>query len=138
METTNDRSAFSLIKFILFSCRKLDGLFLVIAPLSTLRNWLNEINRFCPSLNAFIMHGSKNDRPPLLKKLRSQSGWDVCITSYEQCRSEIGKFKRIEWKYVVLDEGHKIKNADTQTNKAMHSIKSDHRLLLTGTPLQVR
>lgn len=83
------------------------------------------------------MYGSRVDRPSLLKKLKNEDDWDVCITTYEMCKLEIHSFRKLRWNYVVLDEGHKIKNEKTKVNQALHSIKTDHRLLLTGTPLQV-
>ena len=84
------------------------------------------------------MYAAKKDRPKLLRKLKFEHDWDVCVTSYEQCKMEIHSFRRVAWKYVILDEGHKIKNEKTEISKAIHSIKTDGRLLLTGTPLQVK
>lgn len=118
--------------------RKTNGPFLVIAPLSVLQNWLNEVQLFCPSLRAFVLHGNKKDRSKLLEKLRKPKEWDLCITSYDIVKIEVGKLSKLNWKYVVLDEGHKIKNEHTKVNYAVTSIKSKQRLLLTGTPLQVQ
>ncbi|XP_055296600.1 chromatin-remodeling complex ATPase chain Iswi-like [Sitodiplosis mosellana] len=116
--------------------KKVDGPFLVIAPLSTLQNWLNEAQRFCPSLRAFVLHAYKKDRPKLLKRLKEPEDWDLCITSYDIALKEYHKFRKPKWQYVVLDEGHKIKNEKSKMNEALHAIKSNHRLMLTGTPLQ--
>lgn len=119
--------------------RKKRGPFLVVAPLSTLPNWLKEANRFCPSLDAFILYGRKDFRTELVNRLKNKvPHWDLCITNYETCRSMPRMFQRINWNFVVLDEGHKIKNEKTQTHKFISNIKSNHRLILTGTPLNVR
>lgn len=110
----------------------------MVAPLSTLPNWLAEVQRFCPSIEAFILYGRQEVRGELLTRLRNgRPRWDLCITSYETCRVEVHKFARIRWSYVALDEGHKIKNEKALVSKAMRSIKTKHRLMLTGTPLNV-
>lgn len=119
-------------------CRKINGPFLVIAPLSTLQNWMNEVERFCPSLRAFKLYARKPDKTKLLKKLENPKEWDVCITSYEiALLHDVHKFRKLNWEYIALDEGHKIKNEQTKMNGAANMLKSEHRLLLTGTPLQV-
>ena len=109
----------------------------MIAPLSLLQNWLNESQRFCPSLRAFVLHANKTDRPRLMKKLKEPEEWDLCITSYDIAVMEFHKFRKPQWQYVVLDEGHKIKNENTKMSEALRAIESKHRLILTGTPLQV-
>ncbi|CAM9637039.1 unnamed protein product, partial [Chrysoparadoxa australica] len=63
----------------------------------------------------------------------------VCITSYGLVASNPTLFapeKYPEWSYVMLDEGHKIKNPSTATSKGVHSVPAEHRLLITGTPIQ--
>lgn len=118
--------------------RKVKGKFLVVAPLSTLQNWLNEANRFCPSINAFILHGTKDVRGALLNRLKTNDPqWDLCIASYETCRKVVGPLTRIKWTIIVLDEGHKMKNEKSQIHKALQTIESNSRLILTGTPLNV-
>lgn len=66
-----------------------------------------------------------------------EDGIDLIITTYESFKSEESWFKRaFVWSYVVLDEGHKIKNDLSQVSKALHGLKAEYRLILTGTPLQ--
>lgn len=84
-----------------------------------------------------MLHAYKEDRPKLLKRLKKPEEWDLCITSYDIAAKEFHKFRKPKWQYVVLDEGHKIKNEKTKMNEALRAIKSKHRLMLTGTPLQV-
>jgi SWI/SNF-related matrix-associated actin-dependent regulator of chromatin subfamily A member 5 len=65
------------------------------------------------------------------------NGYDIIVTSYETFTSEQGWFKRaFVWRYVVLDEGHKIKNELSNVSKALHGLSAEHALLLSGTPLQ--
>lgn len=64
----------------------------MLVPLSTLGNWMNEFDRFCPSIRTFRLHGTKEERELMLKKLRrgSNQEWDVLITTYEMARSRKG------------------------------------------------
>lgn len=65
------------------------------------------------------------------------TGFDVLITTYEVFVAESGWFKQaFVWRYVILDEGHKIKNEKSNVSQALQSLKAEHRLLLTGTPMQ--
>lgn len=117
-------------------CRKINGPHLIVVPNSTLRNWLNEINRFCPSLNGLILIGDKDARSEVFGQMK-QTDWDICITSYEMVLLEKYRLGRYNWKYVVIDEAHRIKNENTKLSKALRTFRSKNRLLLTGTPLQV-
>jgi SNF2 family DNA or RNA helicase len=60
----------------------------------------------------------------------------IVITSYETLRLEIKTFKKINWFYLILDEGHKIKNPSAQITEACKSIHASNRIIITGTPLQ--
>lgn len=111
---------------------------MIIAPNSTLQNWLNEINRFCPSLRGLILIGDKIARADTLNRLKRRKHWDVCITSYEMVLIERSTLKGLKWQYIVIDEAHRIKNENTKLSKTLRQFTSENRLLLTGTPLQVR
>ena len=72
--------------------------------------------------------------------LSDVDGFDVVVTTYEMASSANMKTMlchRIHWRYLVLDEGHRIKNERTQLYERMFLIKAQRKLLLTGTPLQV-
>ncbi|XP_031616380.1 chromatin-remodeling complex ATPase chain Iswi-like [Contarinia nasturtii] len=115
---------------------KVNGPHLIVAPNSTLQNWMNEIQKFCPSLTGYILIGEKQSRSDILKKMKNSKKWNVCITSYEICLIEKGPLKRFHWKYVIVDEAHRIKNEQSKLSKALRTFNSVNRLLLTGTPLQ--
>lgn len=136
-QTNSSTHANFLFRFHLFR-RKNNGPHLIIAPNSTLQNWLNEINRFCPSLRGLILIGDKETRSQILERLKNRKKWDVCITSYEMVLIEKFTLKRLDWKYVVVDEAHRIKNENTKLSKTLRTFRTENRLLLTGTPLQVR
>ncbi|CAH9097386.1 unnamed protein product [Cuscuta epithymum] len=116
------------------------GPFLVIAPLSTLSNWLNEINRFTPSMNAIIYHGSKKERNEIIRKQMPRAigpKFPIVITSYEVAMSDARKYLRhYNWKYLVVDEGHRLKNSKCKLLKELKLLPVENKLLLTGTPLQ--
>ena len=63
-------------------------------------------------------------------------GWDVVVTSYEMILREKSVFKKFNWKYMVIDEAHRIKNEESKLSVVIREIKTANRLLLTGTPLQ--
>ena len=114
--------------------------FLVICPLSVLSSWMNEAKRWAPSLNIVRFHGPVKERDRLKQECRTagkDAKIDVMVTTYETFVSEQGWFKRAYvWRYCVLDEGHKIKNDQSDVSRALQSMSAEYRLLLTGTPLQ--
>lgn len=118
----------------------LPGPYLVIAPLSTLSNWLNEISRFVPSMNAIIYHGDKKAREEIRRKHMPKTigpNFPVVITSYEIALSDSRKFLRhYDWKYLVVDEGHRLKNTNCLLMRELRLLHVENKLLLTGTPLQ--
>jgi SNF2 family DNA or RNA helicase len=63
-------------------------------------------------------------------------GWDVVVTTYEMIIREKSVFKKFNWKYMVIDEAHRIKNEESKLSQVIREIKTSNRLLLTGTPLQ--
>jgi len=62
--------------------------------------------------------------------------WDVCVTSYEMCIREKSVFKKFNWRYLVIDEAHRIKNEKSKLSEILREFKTANRLLITGTPLQ--
>ena len=62
--------------------------------------------------------------------------WDVCVTSYEMLIKEKSVFKKFNWRYLVIDEAHRIKNEKSKLSEIVREFKTTNRLLLTGTPLQ--
>ncbi|XP_071036033.1 chromatin-remodeling complex ATPase chain Iswi isoform X2 [Parasteatoda tepidariorum] len=116
--------------------RNCDGPHMVIVPKSTLANWRNEFERWCPSLKAVCLIGDQNTRNVFIRDVLNPGDWDVCITSYEMIIREKGTLKRFNWRYIVIDEAHRIKNEKSKLSEFVREFKSTNRLLLTGTPLQ--
>ncbi|KAG7031245.1 ATP-dependent DNA helicase DDM1 [Cucurbita argyrosperma subsp. argyrosperma] len=114
----------------------LDGPYLVIAPLSTLSNWINEISRFVPTVTAIVYHGDKKQREEIRRKHMPRTigpKFPVVVTSYEIAMSDAKKFLRhYNWKYLVVDEvshlsdqatkGHRLKNSKCKLLKELNII----------------
>ena len=110
---------------------------LIVVPVSLMINWKNEINKWTPETIVKSFYGSKSERERNLKSIQSCGG--VCLTTYGTVLSNIDLLNdsnRHKWDYVILDEGHKIKNPSRKITKALAAVQSRHRLILTGTPIQ--
>lgn len=106
---------------------------LVVCPPTLSGHWAQEIKAYAPFLTVAAYVGAPAER----KTLRSGLGQtDIVITSYDVCRNDIEVLEALNWNYVVLDEGHLIKNPRTKISMAVKKLGSNHRLILTGTPIQ--
>ena len=104
---------------------------------------MREFKKWCPAIRAVRMGGTKEERihferEYLPKDHAGKFKWDVLVTSYEGMLKERSKLAKIKWRYLIIDEAHRIKNENSSLSKAVRTIDVDHRLLITGTPLQVR
>jgi SNF2 family DNA or RNA helicase len=104
---------------------------LVVSPVSVMPNWINEVNRFAPSINVKTLRNT--DRAATLASLEPG---DLLIISYGLLLSEEEAITSKQWATVALDEAHTIKNFNTKTSKAAMSLQADFRMILTGTPIQ--
>mmetsp|Transcript_41985 Transcript_41985/g.48502 ORF Transcript_41985/g.48502 Transcript_41985/m.48502 type:complete len:1161 (+) Transcript_41985:146-3628(+) len=122
--------------------RGVRGPHIVIVPKSVVGNWIREFKKWCPSIRAIRMGGTKDERIQFQKehlpvdKVTGKHNWDVLVTSYEGMLKECSKLGKINWKYLIIDEAHRIKNENSSLSKAVRKINTGHRLLITGTPLQ--
>jgi len=120
----------------------IDGPHLILVPKSTLSNWMNEFARFCPSMRVVRFHGPREEREDFVRdvlhpsKKQNERSWDVCVTTYEICNLEKTALSKIAWRYLIIDEAHRLKNEDSQFAQIVRMMNTQHRLLLTGTPLQ--
>lgn len=101
---------------------------LVVVPTSLLTNWQKEIQRFAPSLEAFVFHGAKRVL---------EENCDVLITTYGTIRNAKDALKQ-KWAIMVIDEAQNIKNTATQQTKLIKSIKADAYIGMSGTPVENR
>ncbi|XP_018899510.1 LOW QUALITY PROTEIN: chromatin-remodeling complex ATPase chain Iswi [Bemisia tabaci] len=116
--------------------RNISGPHMVIVPKSTLMNWMNEFKKWCPSLKAVCLIGDQEARNNFIRDVLMPGDWDVCVTSYEMIIREKSTLKKFNWRYMVIDEAHRIKNEKSKLSEIVREFKTTNRLLLTGTPLQ--
>ncbi|GAA5936334.1 DNA-binding ATPase [Sporobolomyces koalae] len=106
---------------------------LIICPPTLTGHWKQEINTYAKALRCVIYTGPRADRERLVKNFRN---YDAVITSYDIARNDVEILSPVDWHYLILDEGHIIKNGKTKLTKAVKSLKAIHRLILSGTPIQ--
>ncbi|PGH30169.1 TATA-binding protein-associated factor [[Emmonsia] crescens] len=106
---------------------------LIICPPTLSGHWQQEIKQYAPFLSCLAYVGPPAERARLRDSLDSV---DVVITSYDICRNDSDAFMPLNWNYCVLDEGHLIKNPKAKITLAVKRLKSNHRLILSGTPIQ--
>jgi SWI/SNF-related matrix-associated actin-dependent regulator of chromatin subfamily A member 5 len=112
------------------------GPHMVLAPKSTMSNWIKEFRKWLPDHRIVYVGGSKEEREQQLKTEVQPDKFDVVITSFEIVCREKNHFKKFHWRYFVIDEAHRIKNEKSQLSMVVRELKTHSRLLLTGTPLQ--
>ncbi|PLB47204.1 hypothetical protein P170DRAFT_428415 [Aspergillus steynii IBT 23096] len=119
--------------------------FLVVCPLSVIKTWVSEIEKWTPGLAAIKFHGTAEEREKtkaLVRRAKNSkrgisSVVDIVIASYETLIADIVWFQRaFVWKYVVLDEGHRIKNGQSRRAQILGRVRAEFKLVLTGTPIQ--
>ncbi|EXJ88255.1 hypothetical protein A1O1_05185 [Capronia coronata CBS 617.96] len=116
------------------------GPHLVVVPAATLENWLKEFSRFCPTLNVEPYYSNNpNERVALRESLEdARDDINVIVTTYTLAKGkdDFPWLRNFGFDCTVYDEGHYLKNAESQVASKLVRIKSNFRLLLTGTPLQ--
>ncbi|XP_024995826.1 TATA-binding protein-associated factor BTAF1 isoform X6 [Cynara cardunculus var. scolymus] len=108
---------------------------LIICPSTLVGHWVYEIEKFIEAsvITTLQYVGSSQERVTL----RSQfPKYNVIITSYDVIRKDIDHMRQLLWNYCILDEGHIIKNAKSKITCAVKQLKAQHRLILSGTPIQ--
>jgi len=141
--------------------QRIQGPHLICVPKSTLSNWMNELKRWCPSLRVIKFHGSRDEREEMIenyftneaaahdgrrpdRQIMGASGeliddntdnprqWDVVVTTYEVANMERRTLHKFAWKYLIIDEAHRLKNDASMFSKTVRSFRTSNRLLLTG------
>ncbi|RZM27633.1 MAG: DEAD/DEAH box helicase, partial [Pedobacter sp.] len=104
---------------------------LIIMPTSLIYNWLNEAKKFTPKLKIHSHTGTARD-----KDISIFSRYDIVITTYGVTRVDIELLTMFYFNYIILDESQNIKNPSSKSFKAVKALKSRHRLILSGTPVE--
>ena len=122
--------------------QNITGPHLIIVPKSTLSNWMNELARWAPTLNAIKFHGDKPTREDIASTILEPGqrdedrDWHVVVTTYEVCNIEKKVLGKFAWSYLIIDEAHRLKNEASTFSKTVRQFETRYRILLTGTPLQ--
>lgn len=104
---------------------------LIVAPTSLMSNWRRETERFTPSLKVLVLHGS--ERHQHFEELKE---YHLILTTYPLIVRDEALYAECQFHYLILDEAQVIKNAKSKTAQAIFNLKSQHRLCLTGTPME--
>ncbi len=114
-----------------FDADRMDRPSLVVVPTSLIGNWQAEAKRFAPSLKVVVLHG-----PQRLQHFKNIPKAHLVITSYPLAVRDIATLGAQDWHYLILDEAQRIKNARSQAAVSMKGLRAQHRLCLSGTPLE--
>jgi TATA-binding protein-associated factor len=106
---------------------------LIVCPPTLSGHWQQEIKTYAPFLSCTAYVGPPADRQHLQYQLDKT---DIVITSYDICRNDAEILGPLNWNYLVLDEGHLIKNPRAKVTISVKQLLSNHRLILSGTPIQ--
>nr|WP_300347631.1 DEAD/DEAH box helicase [Clostridium sp.] len=141
-----------IIAFLLSQKKKKS---LIVVPTSVIYNWMDEFEKFSPSLKIGMVHGSKAKREKVLndfkkslgikvyeessensKKLKKYEKYDVLLTTYGTLKNDEEFYKDLKFDYFIIDEAQNIKNPDAQATLSVKEIKSGCNIALTGTPIE--
>lgn len=101
-------------------------------------NWIMEFEKWAPSVKMISYKGSPAQRKQSQWEIR-QGGFQVLLTTYEYIIKDRPLLAKIKWIHMIIDEGHRMKNAQSKLSITLTTYYSSrYRLILTGTPLQVR
>ncbi|XP_037493790.1 protein CHROMATIN REMODELING 4 isoform X2 [Jatropha curcas] len=121
---------------------------LVLVPLSTMPNWVAEFALWAPNLNVVEYHGCAKARaiirqyewhgsdPNETNKKTAAYKFNVLLTTYEMVLADSSHLRGVPWEVLVVDEGHRLKNSESKLFSLLNTFSFQHRVLLTGTPLQ--
>ena len=115
----------------MFQNRKEKYTSLIIAPASLMHNWKTECTKFAPGLKVFTHVGSQRNR-----ELSNFSYYDLILSTYHTVRQDITQLSAFDFHYIILDESQMIKNPSSKLYQSIIELKSDHKVVLTGTPIE--
>jgi superfamily II DNA or RNA helicase len=107
------------------------GVSLIVCPSSLVQNWAREAAKFTPGLRVVTLEGAERHT-----RMAALAEADLAITSYPLLRRDAARYAGIDFQAIILDEAQHIKNPETQNAQAAASLKGQHRIVLTGTPLE--
>ncbi|KAL5967561.1 ATP-dependent helicase brm [Taenia solium] len=116
--------------------KRVNGPYLIIVPLSVMANWAMEFEKWAPSVKKILYKGSPQCRRALQNQIKAAK-FNVLLTTYEYIIKDKSALSKVNWRYMIIDEGHRMKNHHCKLTQILnHHYNAPYRLLLTGTPLQ--
>ncbi|WP_341721511.1 DEAD/DEAH box helicase [Clostridium perfringens] len=124
---------------------------IVVVPTSVIYNWMDEFEKFAPSIRIGLVHGSKSKRDKVLRdfkrglgikieeenlKEKSYEKYDVLLTTYGTLKNDEKAYENLSFDYCIIDEAQNIKNSSAQATLSVKNIKSRCNIALTGTPIE--
>ena len=109
----------------------------IVCPATVMHQWVQELHSWFPPIRVAILHSTGSftgNKSTLIKNINKSNG--ILITTYSGVTDYQDMLYNYEWHYVILDEGHKIRNPDAQTTIACKRFRSPHRIILSGSPIQ--
>jgi ATP-dependent helicase STH1/SNF2 len=117
--------------------KSVSGPYLIVVPLSVLSNWTMEFEKWAPTVKMVAYKGQPGVRKHLYNSIIAHGKFSVLLTTYEYIMKDKNLLGKVKWNYVIIDEGHRMKNHSCKLSSIFSQYyNSRHRLLLTGTPLQ--
>ncbi|XP_039600899.1 chromodomain-helicase-DNA-binding protein 1-like isoform X2 [Polypterus senegalus] len=113
-----------------------NGPFLILSPLSVISNWTEELQRFAPKLSVVVYTGNKDTREKLQRDLKNHPDFNILLTTYELCLKDCHFLNSFNWKLLVVDEAHRLKNQNSLLHRRLSEFSLGFKVLLTGTPVQ--
>ncbi|KAF1801069.1 SNF2 family N-terminal domain-containing protein [Mucor lusitanicus] len=126
----------SLVTYLIEK-KQQNGPYLIIVPLSTLTNWSLEFEKWAPSVSMICYKGTPDIRKNIQKKQIKHRDFQVLLTTFDYIIKDRPVLSKIKWQYMIIDEGHRLKNTQSKLNMVLRQYYyARYRLILTGTPLQ--
>ncbi|XP_045614522.2 DNA excision repair protein ERCC-6 isoform X2 [Procambarus clarkii] len=113
------------------------GPVLIVCPATVLHQWVKEFHKWWPPFRVAVLHESGTfigTRSALIHNINRYEG--ILVTSYTGARDQLETMLQYSWHYIILDEGHKIRNPEAQITVALKRFQCPHRLILSGSPIQ--
>lgn len=130
----------SFLSYLFHVC-KLYGPFLLVVPLSTVMAWQREFRIWAPAMNLVVYLGDKRSRAIIrdveFHDSRGRLRINVLLTTYEIAMVDHDELAALRWAVLAVDEAHRLKNSESRLHCSLAALRTGHRLLITGTPLQV-
>ena len=115
-----------------------DGAILIVCPATMIHQWVSELHKWWPPFRVAVLHssGSSTQRVGIIREIAKAGPGNILITTYAALRIQQEAILPHQWHYVILDEGHQIRNPDAAITIAAKQVRTAHRLILSGSPVQ--